>query len=315
MPGRDRDHLDERWGRLRALLDDEFSLLAENAAEAGLAFDGPPPVRRVQVGVGGGRQLSAISWGEEPPEVVLVHGGAQNAHTWDTVALALARPLVAVDLPGHGRSDWRQDHDYSPRTNSADLEVAIETLAPDAALVVGMSLGGLSALALAARRPDLVARLALVDVTPGTDRDKAAPIASFVAGPESFASFEEILERTIAFNPTRSEASLRRGVLHNALERADGRWVWRYDRTWSGDLPRRGDFVDQWTDVDRLRMPVLLVRGGRDSSVVDEHDAAELARRCPTARVEVVEDAGHSIQGDQPVTLARLLARFVSEGV
>ena len=43
--------------------------------------------------------------GEAPPELVLLHGGAQNAHTWDTVALALRRPLVAIDLPGHGHSD------------------------------------------------------------------------------------------------------------------------------------------------------------------------------------------------------------------
>ena len=73
-------------------------------------------------------------------------------------------------------------------------------------------------------------RLVLVDVTPGVDRDKAAPIAQFIAGPESFESFDEILARTIEFNPTRTESSLRRGVLHNAVERDDGRWVWRYQR-------------------------------------------------------------------------------------
>ena len=43
------------------------------------------------------------------PNSVLLHGGGQNAHTWDTVALALDRPLLAVDLPGHGHSDWPQE--------------------------------------------------------------------------------------------------------------------------------------------------------------------------------------------------------------
>ena len=48
-------------------------------------------------------------WGDAEPELVFLHGGAQNAHTWDTVALALGRPLVAIDLPGHGHSDGGRD--------------------------------------------------------------------------------------------------------------------------------------------------------------------------------------------------------------
>ncbi|HEV2368339.1 MAG TPA: alpha/beta hydrolase, partial [Acidimicrobiales bacterium] len=83
---------------------DEFGLFHENAAEFGLPYDGPPAVRRVAVPVDADRSLSALVWGTAPPELVLLHGGAQNAHTWDTVAMALGRPLVAVDLPGHGHS-------------------------------------------------------------------------------------------------------------------------------------------------------------------------------------------------------------------
>ncbi len=63
-------------------------------------------MRRESVEVDGGRKVSALVWGSEPPEMVFLHGGGQNAHTWDTVALALGVPLVAVDLPGHGHSDW-----------------------------------------------------------------------------------------------------------------------------------------------------------------------------------------------------------------
>ena len=98
------------------------------------------------------RAVSALRWGSGPPELVLLHGGAQNAHTWDTVCLALDRPLVAIDLPGHGHSAHRDDHAYWPRENAAAVEVAIRALAPDARLVVGMSLGGLTALALAGAR-------------------------------------------------------------------------------------------------------------------------------------------------------------------
>jgi pimeloyl-ACP methyl ester carboxylesterase len=284
---------------------DEFGLFAENAAEAGLPFDAPPVVSRQFVITDGGRAVSALRWGSSAPELVLLHGGAQNAHTWDTVCLALQRSIVAIDLPGHGHSDHRPDHAYWPDENAGAMEIAIRALAPDARVVVGMSLGGLTAIALAARAADLVRALVLVDVTPGVDEQKASSIVQFLTGPESFASLDEILERTIAFNPTRSESSLRRGVLHNAIEQPDGRWRWRYD------LPRFGqnerpNWQSLWDDISAYQGPLTLVRGA-DSPVVSDDDVAELHRRRPDAVVEVVEGAGHSVQGDRPLELAGIL--------
>src|SRR6201986_653583 len=111
---------------------DEFGLFGENAAEYGLPFDHPPVVRRVFADVSGGRKLSALVWQDREPELVLLHGGAQNAHTWDTVAMALDRPLVAIDLPGHGHSSHRDDHVYWPADNAASVAVAGRKFAPDA---------------------------------------------------------------------------------------------------------------------------------------------------------------------------------------
>ena len=291
---------------------DEFGLFRENAEEFDIPWRGPPAVRREFVDAGDGRRVSALVWGDADPELVLVHGGAQNAHTWDTVALALDRPLVAVDLPGHGHSDWRDDRRYWPADNANDVATAMRALAPSVDLVVGMSLGGLTSIALAARHPELVRLLMLVDVTPGVDREKAAPIAAFVAGPERFESFDEILERTIAFNPTRTESSLRRGILHNARERDDGSWTWRYDRWRLGEGEDIPDFRPLWDDVSKLTMPVMLVRGA-DSGVVGDEDVAEFRRRQPGLRVEVVEGSGHSVQGDRPLELARLIEGFLEE--
>lgn len=291
---------------------DEFGMLGDNAAEVGLDVV-PPPVERRSVEIAPGQRVSALVWGDAEPELVLVHGGAQNAHTWDTVALALGRPLVAVDLPGHGHSDWRDDGRYGPPENAEALAVAVAELAPKASAVVGMSLGGLTTVVLGARHPELVRKAVIVDVTPGTDHAKAAPIVSFIDGPETFASFDEILERTIAFNPTRSESSLRRGVLHNARERDDGLWTWRYDRL---DRIREAaaegavDFGELWDDVSALTCPLLLVRGGT-SGVVGDEDVEEWLRRQPGTAVVVVEGAGHSVQGDKPRELAALLERFV----
>jgi len=289
---------------------DEFGLFSENAAEYGLPYDGPPAVQRVAVEVSPGRKVSSLVWGIAEPELVLVHGGAQNAHTWDTVAMALGRPLVAVDLPSHGHSDGGPDGSLSAASNGKDLATVIRALAPNAVGVVGMSLGGLSSIALAAAAPDLVRALVLVDVTPGVNQEKAAPIFAFVDGPESFANFDELLARTIEHNPTRSESSLRRGILHNALQREDGSWVWRYARFRSEEGTRRPEFDDLWGAVSALRVPIMLVRG-LAWSVVDDADVEELRRRQPTCRVVGVEGAGHSVQGDRPLELTALLTDFL----
>ena len=124
---------------------DEFSLFHENASEFGLPYDGPPVVRREAVEVGPDRHLSALVWGEAEPELVFLHGGAQNAHTWDTVALALGRPLVAVNLPGHGHSDGGLDNALDPAGNARDVATVTRALAPNARAVVGPMFSFISA--------------------------------------------------------------------------------------------------------------------------------------------------------------------------
>lgn len=294
---------------------DEFSLFHENAGEHGLPFDPaePPKVRRESVAVPSGHRISALVWGDAAttsPEIVFLHGGAQNAHTWDTVIMALDRPALAIDLPGHGHSDWRENKAYHPEAIVEDIAATIDALATGATTFVGMSLGGLTAVATFAARPDLFERIVVIDVTPGVNEEKASVVTNFIAGPEEFESFDEILERTVLFNPTRTEQSLRRGVLHNAKERDDGKWTWRYDRFTPdrlGDLDVR--FGDLWESFAAIAAPMLFLKGGT-SPVVDDDDLAELQRRKPDVEIVVVEGAGHSIQGDKPVELAGLIAGF-----
>jgi pimeloyl-ACP methyl ester carboxylesterase len=320
---------------------DEFGLFHENAAEYGLPFDRPPVVRRAFAEVdpvAPGRRLSALVWQDRDPELVLLHGGSQNAHTWDTVAMALDRPLVAIDLPGHGHSDGPGDSPEGQLDvygNAVDVAAAIRQLAPAAQAVVGMSLGGLTAIALTAEAPELVRKLVLVDVLPGIKAQRAQHITDFVTGPPSFASLDELLERTARFNPSRSRSSLRRGILHNAEQQSDGTWVWRWARHRRPATPvapsaapsaaaaatpaasvsvtaAAGTRYGQlWEALSSITVPLLLARGMRPDSVLDDDDERELLRRLPSAQVVHVEEAGHSLQGDTPLELAAIIEHFV----
>jgi pimeloyl-ACP methyl ester carboxylesterase len=174
-----------------------------------------------------------------------------------------------------------------------------------------MSLGAATALALAGRHPAVVRRLGLVDATPGGAGEGAAAIGAFIRGPESFASLDEILERTVKFNPTRSESSLRRGVMHNTRQRDDGRWIWRHHPGNDPNVHFQGIADDQaWDYLSGVTVPILLVLGG-DSTVVKPENVEEFRRRQPAARVVTVERSGHSVQGDQPLALAQLIAEWL----
>jgi pimeloyl-ACP methyl ester carboxylesterase len=285
---------------------DEFTFLGENARQAGV--DAVPPVERIDCG-----PISALKFGDAPPRAVFLHGGGQNAHTWDTVIVGLGEPALSIDLPGHGRSAWREDGDYGPKLNAVAVEPAVRALAPDADLVVGMSLGGLTALRLAVTAPELVRKLVLVDVTPSaperhtemTEAQKGT--VALVQGERVFPSFQAMLDVTIAAAPHRDRESLRRGVFHNAKRLDDGTWTWRYDSMRKGE-----GFEGLWDDVPRLTVPTTLVRGA-NSFFVNDEDAAEFARTAPGFRaVHIVENSGHSVQSDQPRALIDILRQVLA---
>ncbi len=307
------------WGQNMVVATEtsEFSFLPHQAQALNVPV---PPVERVILLLADGRELSALRFGDASPAVTLLHGAGLNAHTWDTTALLLQQPALLIDLAGHGDSSWRDDLDYSPRTLAADVIAALERWTVEPQILVGHSLGGLTAAAVASARPDLVRELITVDITPGIDTSAGpAALREFYAGPTDFASRDELVDRAMSFGLGGSRADTERGVFFNSRIRADGRVEWKHHfahlaaqamaPAGASSAVTEGvaaPILDAtgWDDLTSAEAPITLVRA--TSGFVSEADGDELLRHVPTAHVIAV-DASHNVQETAPGALADLI--------
>ncbi len=290
-----------------AAQEDEFRFLESDAARVGRT--GPlPEVERVRAAAGEGRRVSGLAFRPgEAPRLVALHGAGLNAHSFDPMLLALDVPALALDLPGHGRSDWRADADYRPDHLADDVVSALEQLAPRPVSLLGHSLGGLTACLVAAARPELVRSLIVVDITPGvTPGGGTASVAEFVTGQRDYGDLDEIVDRAIRFGIGSDRAALTRGVALNTRRRPDGRLEWIHhlahlDALPAGDSDDPQPYAPLWASLQSLEIPVTLIRA--ESGVVGEDLAAEWSAQLPDS--EVVALAGpHNLHEAVPAELA-----------
>jgi pimeloyl-ACP methyl ester carboxylesterase len=259
-----------------------------------------------------------LDWGTAGKKPLLfLHGGGLTAHTWDLVCLSLREDYrcLALDLRGHGDSEWSPEMDYGIEAHSRDVEALVDHLGLDGLGLVGMSLGGLTAIAYAGRQSARLSALVIVDSGPEGREEGARRIQEFVAAPAEFDSIDEVIERALSFNPRRDPKLLRRSLQHNLRHMPNGKLTWKHDRRHRAkfdaeEWARRRQGL--WDEVARITCPTLVVRGGR-SDVFHDEDAEKLAKALPRGSWVRVEDAGHTVQGDNPRGLVAELRRFLNQ--
>jgi esterase len=241
-----------------------------------------------------------LDWGMDArPPMLLLHGGAQTAHSWDEVAPDLARDhhVLALDQRGHGDTDWAQDGRYRREDFVADVRAFLDDRGWTGATLVALSLGGLNAIAFAAAHPERTRGLVVVDVAPTIERSGTDAIRKQLSV-FTFASFEEAVERAHAFNPRRTLENVRERLHHALRQDAGGRWTYKFDPGIAAAGVDR-DFDGLWEQVRRIRCPTLLVRGA-ESPILAQETAARFVRELPGSVSAEVAGAGHSVMGDNP---------------
>lgn len=230
--------------------------------------------------------------------LVLLHGLLGSSRNWQTAGGGLAeaeeaaggRNVWALDLRNHGKSPWRDVMSYGAMV--ADVLAWLDARGFGAVDLMGHSMGGKVAMALACRHPERVRRLVVVDIAP---KDYLSH-----GHRAEFAAMNELRLDTLR---SRGEAEMRmegrvpdwamRKFLTTNLERGDdGAWRWSVNlaalTVALPELERNPLAADE-----RFGGPVLVIRGGK-SRYVEDADLARIAERFPASRVETLPAAGHN---------------------
>jgi pimeloyl-ACP methyl ester carboxylesterase len=257
--------------------------------------------------------------------MLLVHGFGNEAHVWDDFAprVAEAYRVVALDLRGHGDSDWDAEKRYDYANHVADLEAVTAQLGSERMVLVGHSLGGRVAMLYAGRHPDRIAGLVIVDSAPELDARGTTRIRMEVAEHRApvFAKVSEY-ETLLAHNyPAATPAALARMAAHGLRRRGDGSYELKMDTAYRGvDGPRLGaadmaareaeHVASMWAALEKLDAPTLVVRGAASDIMSPEVADRMVDEVLRNGRLAVVAQAGHSVMTDNPEGFAEAVCRF-----
>ena len=272
------------------------------------------------------RGLHSVQVGEAGPHVVFLHGLFGQGKNWTSIAKVLADSyrVLLVDLPNHGRSAWTERVSY-PEVASAvgDLIDARRTedgsRAPVA--VVGHSMGGKVAMAIALLRPALVERLCVVDVSP-VRYSTLSSFAEFLRGMRQL-DLDRLPDRAAAdraLTPYVPDGTVRSFLLQNLRRQpispaeagsSGAAWRWQLNIELIDD--QLGALGDWPTELSGPYLgPTLWVAGGDSRYVLPEY-APAMRKLFPRVQLVTVKKSGHWVHSDQPDVFLAILRRFLHD--
>jgi pimeloyl-ACP methyl ester carboxylesterase len=251
--------------------------------------------------------------------VLIVHGLSYFSYDWIDVAAELAsgREVVAMDMRGFGDSARSLTADYSVPSMAQDIIAVLDHLGWRRAVLIGHSMGGRSTSFAAARNPDRIAGLVLVDYTPDNAPGGSQRVAKTVAGaPDRFESVDAAMQY-FSVDPHSPAGAAKRERFEAYVRKVDDGYEIKRDPHFAnqfrrlletGERPKLG--VDMWQVVGEVPCPILALRG-RQSDMFAPETMPKL--RAANPRVQLVElDGGHNIAGDNPAGLIAAVRPFLA---
>jgi len=240
-------------------------------------------------------------WGRENKNViVLLHGTLQTLHTWDQFCEKSCDRfrLIALDQRGHGDSFHSLEKDYTADAMVEDLhhlltDFELESIPFN---LIGMSMGAGNALLFSSRYPKNVKSLVLVDWAPTLNLSDTDTIKNIME--QGWTSFDEAVKDTMRQNPQRTQENIIERLTYSINEKKDKTWGWKAD-TKAIIESRAKNKTNLWSCVETIKCPTLLLKGEK-SSFVSLDTAKKFTSLNSNNQLQIIPNAGHSIQGDNP---------------
>lgn len=238
------------------------------------------------------------------------HGLFGQGRNWNNIARALSDDyrVTAVDLPNHGRSAWTDRVDYA---QMADL-VADLIAADDPVALVGHSMGGKVAMALALRRPNLVERLCVVDIAP-IDYNSRGEFGRYVEAMQSMdlGTIKTREDADAVMTEVAPDPGVRAFLLQN-LRREGSGWRWQANLDVIGrDLGALTGWPHELAAAEPYEGAVLWMAGAT-STYITEDAAPQMRLLFPKVQKMAIKGAGHWVHSDQPEVFLSVLRAFLA---
>jgi pimeloyl-ACP methyl ester carboxylesterase len=245
-----------------------------------------------------GLRLSSLEFEGRGLPTLLLHGVTGTAWSWLDVGAGLrdcARP-IAVDLRGHGDSQWSVRREYATSDHVRDVYAVALALGGGEMDVVGFSWGGLIGIVLAAQHPSLVRRLVVVDTPPSFEQAET----DVPHGPAAFRSHSEIVEALRGIYRHADQRLLETLAMLETRPGDGGLLCRKHDPYFLERWPFRRDTL--WKDLEALKQPTLVVRAER-SHRLNLETAQRMVAALPKGRLALIPDSGHGVPVDNPRAL------------